>query len=162
MTRLLAILSLTILITAPALAAPPAKGDLVPGQYLVVLKKTGTFGGLLSADQIATLAKELAGQYGGTLLLTYGNALNGYLVKLDDRQAAALGKDPLVKYVEQDSFVAPVRMQTKAPWGLDRIDQRKPGITAIRSRPARVFMSMSSTRACAAPTTSSRVAMPAA
>lgn len=128
MTRLLAILSLTILITAPALAAPPAKGDLVPGQYLVVLKKTGTFGGLLSADQIATLAKELAGQYGGTLLLTYGNALNGYLVKLDDRQAAALGKDPLVKYVEQDSFVAPVRMQTKAPWGLDRIDQRKPSL----------------------------------
>lgn len=132
MTRLLAILSLSLtlalLFGTPVSAAPPAKGDLVPGQYLVVLKKTGTFGGLLSPADIAKFANQLADKYGGTLLLTYGNALNGYLVKLDAKQAAALGKDPLVKYIEQDSFVATVRTQTKAPWGLDRIDQRKPSL----------------------------------
>ena len=38
--------------------------------------------------------------------------------------AAALARNPRVRYVEQDSVMAIVATQTDATWGLDRIDQR--------------------------------------
>lgn len=129
MNRLLSTLLITALLAAPATAAEPAKvpakGDPVPGQYIVVLAKTGLLGGILSAKEITSIGQELVKKHGGSLLLSYGSALNGYLVRLDEKQAAALGKDPAVKYLEQDSFAGFARTQSEPVWGLDRLDQRK-------------------------------------
>lgn len=126
-TAVTALLLLSALALVPVQAQAPKKGERVPNQYIVVLKETGALGGMLSADQIARIARELAGQHGGTLLLTYGNALNGYIARLDATQAAALARDPRVSFVEQDSVVGPVTRNQRDPvWGLDRLDQRGP------------------------------------
>ena len=66
----------------------------------------------------------------------YRAALNGYAVRLTERQAARLAADPRVAYVEQDA-AGPRQLatQTGATWGLDRIDQRALPLTA-RTRTA--------------------------
>ena len=130
MTRPLTTLLLALSLTALAAAAPaqgtkPGKGSKIPDQYIVVLKQTGLLGGLLSVKEITRIGEELASQHGGRVLYTFGYALNGYLARLTAAQAAALAKNPAVKYLEQDSVVTLGRSQSSATWGLDRVDQRK-------------------------------------
>lgn len=127
--KLLVAMSLTLLAAgAHAQGARLKKGDKIPDQYIVVLKQTGLLGGLLSTKEISRIGEELARQHGGRLLYIYGNAINGYLVRMTAAQAAALAKDPAVKYLEQDSIVTLGRSQSGPTWGLDRVDQRKPSL----------------------------------
>ena len=119
------LLALSLAATAHAQSAKPGKGSKIPDQYIVVLEQTGLFGGLLSVKEITRIGEELASQHGGRVLYTFGYALNGYLARLTAAQAAALAKNPAVKYLEQDSVVTLGRSQSSATWGLDRVDQRK-------------------------------------
>lgn len=43
---------------------------------------------------------------------------------MNEAQAAALSRDPRVKYVEEDGIMSIDTTQTNATWGIDRIDQR--------------------------------------
>lgn len=116
----------SLLAGSPALAQKLARGAPIPDQYIVVLKD-GKGGALLGqlTDRLPKLADELTARYGGQVLFIYGTALNGYLARLNPEQARALAKSPSVKYVEQDSIVSKFAEQKNAPWGLDRVDQRK-------------------------------------
>lgn len=117
-----------------------AKGQKIPGQYIVVLKRDT---GPAVARRNSVTARRV-----------YSAAVNGFAATLNASQLAQLRKDPSVKYVEEDAIVsikakpapppsdkdapksgiatAPhgddgVRTRSTQPnptWGLDRVDQR--------------------------------------
>lgn len=113
--------------TPPVAARAAGAVDVVPGQYLVLLKaapnaaSAGTSGGALDARAFA--AARLAGGR-GVLLRSYAHAVTGFAAQLTDSAAAALRTDPAVALVEPDPVVRAADVQTGAPWGLDRLDQR--------------------------------------
>ena len=107
-------------------------GELIPGQYIVVLKDD-----LVTSASVTAIAAEMAATYGGKLLQTYDTALTGFAVKFSLERSttalAGLSQDERVDLVEQDSTVAMTEdntgdavdtTQTGATWGLDRINQR--------------------------------------
>lgn len=107
---------------APALhAAEPApilrSGQLIPNQYIVVLKKDAVSGSL------AAFAETLALQHGGTVLNTYEHTIKGFSLLIPDLLAEQLALNPAVDYIEQDQTVVATATQNNATWGLDRIDE---------------------------------------
>lgn len=110
---------------APAIRAAGgiARSDRpVSGQYIVVLRREELVG---RGEQVAEVAPRLAAAVGGELLASYEAALLGFAVRTSEAGAKRLAADPRVELVEEDSFVQPFGVQTAAPWGLDRIDQRR-------------------------------------
>ncbi|MHA5052532.1 S8 family peptidase [Streptomyces sp. SD15] len=109
-------------IPPPAHAAPQgqilgagAPGS-VSGSYLVTLK------GGTKAPSAA--GKSIAEKYGAKISQTYSTVLNGYAVKVNERQARRLAADSRVASVVQDTRVTLDHHQSNPPsWGLDRIDQ---------------------------------------
>lgn len=92
------------------------------GRYIVVLEE-GTH-----ADLVGDVALELAAARGGRLRHLYRRALKGFSVEMPGPAAAALSADPRVAFVEEDTLAFGLAVQSNAPWGLDRIDQRaRPG-----------------------------------
>jgi subtilisin family serine protease len=89
---------------------------------------------LVTTAGVSAIAAELAATYGGELLQTYGDALNGFVMKFPTDMGASavvsLSQDERVALVEQDSIVTIAEdntvntTQSGATWGLDRIDQR--------------------------------------
>ncbi|AVH56393.1 MULTISPECIES: S8 family peptidase [Streptomyces] len=114
-----AVLSATAL---PAHAAPEGQilgaGDpgSVSGSYIVTLK-----GGTKAPS---SAGKSIAEKYGAKISHTYGTALNGYAVKVNEKQARRLAADSRVASVVQDTRMTAGHYQKNPPsWGLDRIDQ---------------------------------------
>ena len=106
------------------------QGTVIPNQYIVVLKST-------SAQDVQTSAINTLEASGGKLVFQYGAALNGFAAILPDNALLALRQNPQVDYIEADQVVSlgpdqgaeagqlqAEAIQTSAPWGLDRIDQR--------------------------------------
>ena len=87
----------------------------IPNQYIVVLA---------TADDSEAVGLETQSLYAGRLEHVYRKALNGFAIRLTPAAAAALARDPRVKYVEEDGVVQATSLQSNPPWGLDRIDQR--------------------------------------
>ncbi|HEX6967799.1 MAG TPA: S8 family peptidase [Micromonosporaceae bacterium] len=118
--------------SAPVTAAP-AVGEIrnaggataVADSYIVVLKDDAV-GGRAGTRQatVDRMAADLAGRFGGHLTHVYGEALNGFAVRLPEQAAKRLAAHPAVAYVEQDHTVTTLGTQSNPPWGLDRIDQR--------------------------------------
>lgn len=128
-------------VTLPAHAAPEGQilgaGDpgSVSGSYIVTLK-----GGTKAPS---TEGKGIAQKYGARISHTYGTALNGYSVNVNEKQARRLAADSRVASVVQDTRVTLDRLaKNPPPWGLDRIDQPglplDKGYTAPRSAGAGV------------------------
>lgn len=84
--------------------------DAVPGQYIVAVDR-GT--------DDATIQRLLT-QSGGQLLHRYSTAFSGFALKAEPQAVLALLKQPKVRFVEQ---VGKVKLVSRPPWGLDRIDQ---------------------------------------
>ncbi|GHK04493.1 hypothetical protein SY2F82_62900 [Streptomyces sp. Y2F8-2] len=109
-------------VAQPAQAAPEGTvlgagaPGAVSGSYIVTLK-----GG---TEALSAAGKGIAEKYGARISHTYGSALNGYAVTVDERQARRLAADSRVASVVQDTRVALDHYQKNPPsWGLDRIDQ---------------------------------------
>lgn len=112
-------------ITLPAHAVPQGRilgagaAGSVSGSYIVTLKGATK---APSAD-----GKGVAEKYGARIRQTYSSVLNGYAVRVSERQARALAADSRVASVVQDTRVTYDRTQRTPPsWGLDRIDQSNP------------------------------------
>jgi subtilisin family serine protease len=95
---------------APLLATGAAE-NAIKDQYVVVLKKGVSLGGILKAT-------------GATPRYVYRSALNGFAAKLNAAQVAALRHNPHVESIEPDGVVTINATQYSPTWGLDRIDQR--------------------------------------
>src|SRR5574341_2308786 len=78
-------------------ARTPAQPETVPGQYIVVFSDAVT--------DPAGLARTLVAAQGGTLRHTYAAALKGFAAQLPDAAVAALRRNPMIAYVEQDQVV---------------------------------------------------------
>ena len=119
MKKLFIVTTLTALVAAAGFAGQliPAKGQPVPGDYVVVLNP-----GFPAAEVLG----DLAAAHGGVAARTYRHALNGGLIRgLSAARAQALANHPMVAVVEEDGVVEAVAVQLNPPsWGLDRIDQR--------------------------------------
>lgn len=88
----------------------------VPGQYIIRLR-----------DDVASprvVANNLTRAAGGTLRFVYDAAIKGFSAKLPDAAVEGLRRNPLVLRVEQDQEYHSTDVESNAPWGLDRIDQR--------------------------------------
>ena len=82
---------------APEVSAKAQKGELIPGQYVVVFRQ--------DVRDVKSAAKALAGKHGAKLKHTYEAALKGMAIELPDSAAAALRQDPAVEFVEQNQVV---------------------------------------------------------
>ncbi len=109
-------------IAQPAQAAPEGTilgagaPGAVSGSYIVTLK-----GGTKAPSVVG---KGIAEKYGAKISHTYGSALNGYAVTVDEQQARRLAADSRVASVVQDTRVVLDHFQKDPPsWGLDRVDQ---------------------------------------
>jgi serine protease len=91
----------------------------IPGQYIVVLDDDR-----VPRPEVRALAATLARQHGGRVAHVYEDTIRGFAVAMSATGAAALSRNPRVRYVEQDSVMSIVDTQSNATWGLDRIDQR--------------------------------------
>src|SRR5215216_6880074 len=99
--------------SAPALAQEGRAGDVIPGQYIVVVEE-GRDAASVAQWQDARQAQML-------------EVVNGFAAKLNAAQVRALRSSERVAYVEPDRVVTLDTTQTMVggePWGLDRIDQR--------------------------------------
>lgn len=105
------------------LEPPPALGETIPGQYIVVLEKPALEaqgGGAPTELDIASVATSLGVQSLGEL-----RSIGGFIA--GDVDAAALEQltaDPRVRYAEPDRVVKLSGVQRSPTWGLDRIDDR--------------------------------------
>jgi subtilisin len=92
------------------------KGEMVPNQYIVVLKDNN----LLSPGKVKSLADEASNQ-GAALRHIYDNALGGFAIKVPNEKALeAIMKIPEVDYVEPDIKVK--AFAQSLPTGIDRVD----------------------------------------
>ncbi|MFB4300169.1 S8 family peptidase [Actinomadura sp. NTSP31] len=89
-----------------------AEGTPVPGQYIVTMKNGA------SAAAAAEKVKAAGAQ-------RFDGALNGFAARLTGDQLNKLRHDSRVAAIEQDQIVKAQGTEKSAPWGLDRIDQRK-------------------------------------
>jgi subtilisin family serine protease len=97
----------------------------VPNRYIVVFEP----GAGRAAMQ--SVKAQAASTYDAEVIYEYSAALNGFAARMSADAAAALQADPSVAFVEPDRLItyraerlATDGVQTDAPWGLDRIDQR--------------------------------------
>ena len=117
-------------VAPPAQAAPPKdpatelapmigadEPTAVDGRYIVVLEEDTT-------ARASAGAEETAEEEGGEVEHRLGSALEGFTAELPDEAVEALREDPDVAYIEVDQRVRALGTQSRAPWGLDRVDQR--------------------------------------
>ncbi|MFD9881118.1 S8 family peptidase [Streptomyces alboflavus] len=111
----------------------------VPDSWIVVLRQPA--GAAPASADVSAVARDLVGRAEGARVgHVYRAALHGFSARMSHAQAARTAADPRVAYVRQDTRVriaaaptqkAPTRRvatdhtQPNAPWGLDRIDQRR-------------------------------------
>ena len=116
---------LFIVVTCVALSGTAAAQQVltperaIADQYIVVFDDVQT-----ARAQVPAQAQALAGQHGARILHVYEGSIRGFAASMSATAAAALARNPRVRYVEQDSVMTIVASQPNATWGLDRIDQR--------------------------------------
>jgi aqualysin 1 len=98
--------------TTPAPEQTPPPGDVIPGQYIVVLNE--------EVRDPTAVAREHARRYGAQVLYNYQHALEGYAARLPDRRLNEVRADSRVEYVERDSTMEIVAQTL--PWGIDRVE----------------------------------------
>jgi subtilisin family serine protease len=97
--------------------------ELIADQYIVVLR-TGV-------HDIDGHSNHLVAKTQGKIRRIYRSGIRGFSANLTAKEATQLSGDPSVAYIEQDQHVQVqggnpkngATTQTKADWGLDRIDQ---------------------------------------
>ena len=112
-----AVLVVTVM-PMPASARPrrpvSRAGEIVEGTYIV------TMAGGSDGDRVA----QAHGVQGAAVSARYRSAFQGFTAELSPATARRLAADPRVASVEPDRWVELAGVQSPAPWGLDRIDQR--------------------------------------
>ena len=121
---LAAVLALVILgVTAAAQAS--SREHTIAGQYIVVLRGHLPRHPTKRSERRALREdKSVAASVGAKPLYDYDADLTGFAADLTETQLGELRHDHRVKFIEPDGRVREVDVETGAPWGLDRIDQR--------------------------------------
>ncbi|MEO8277851.1 MAG: S8 family serine peptidase [Thermoanaerobaculia bacterium] len=114
-----------------------AQGEVHPTQnpiadrFIVVLSPDAAEQSIGAPRTTAQVASDLAGFYGGQTVRTFDHAIHGFAFQGSSAAAENLSRDARVAYVAQDGLVTlSGGVETPAPWGLDRIDQREETLNA--------------------------------
>ncbi len=87
------------------------------GDYIVVFRN--------DVGDPAAAARSLTADHGGDIRFIYRNAIRGFAVRgIPAAAAEAIGRNPVVAYVEVDAPATLFDTQASPTWGLDRVDQR--------------------------------------
>lgn len=124
--NLLNILLMSVVFVSCAPKESTQTSGVIPGQYIVVLKKPSaqSGGSALRATSVHNLIRNLAKRYQvKATKQVFSHVLSGAVYQMDEEQALELADDPEVAYVEPDYIVSINSIQSNAPWGLDRLDQ---------------------------------------
>jgi Tol biopolymer transport system component len=78
----------------------------------------------VAGNDVAEATASLSAYRDVEVTFTYEHAVRGFAASMSEKTAQTLSEDPRVAYVEEDSEVEGASVQTPAPPGLDRIDQR--------------------------------------
>ena len=128
-SSLLWILPIALLSGAAAVQGAVHPADRpIRDSYIVVLRADAGAQSIGAPKTTAQLASELSSFYGGQASKSYRSALQGFAFRGSSASADNLSRDSRVAYVAQDGEVTLSAVQTPAPWGLDRIDQRDPSL----------------------------------
>jgi PKD repeat protein len=96
-------------------------GQVSPDDYIVVFKPRVT--------DVPGMARQLAARHGGEISFVYQHAIQGFAASFPPQAIEALGRNPLIDWIESDQLFYPVGLsanwQSDVTWGLDRIDQRE-------------------------------------
>lgn len=104
--------------TEPGLSESFSRAAAVPEEsYIVVFKE--------STREVPEQATRLAADHGGRISRVYQHSIKGFAASLPVEALEELRRDPSVAFVEPDHVLTLANTQGFAPWGLDRIDQRK-------------------------------------
>ena len=106
---------------SPSISDDIAVGEVIEGQYIVLMNKLDPLG--LPITDLAQTIDNLLAPLGGQLLTRFDHAVVGFVAQLSPEAAAELSDNPLVKLIEQDRTVGIAGLQQNATWGLDRVDQ---------------------------------------
>jgi serine protease len=117
--QVLAALVWIAMVTAASAQQVLTPARAIRDEYIVVLNDQR-----VERAQVRNVVDVLARAQGGRVRRIYERALRGFSVTMSATAAAALARDPRVRYIEQDSVMTIVQSQPNATWGLDRIDQR--------------------------------------
>jgi len=116
-------LALALPIFAAGLKPLYSNGEIIDGQYIVVLN------GSLTSEQVLS---HIASAGADSIIDTYEIAnFKGYSAKMSQSAVQKLRENDQVLYVENDQVVriaAPCATQTNAEWNLDRISERDPDL----------------------------------
>lgn len=97
----------------------------IKNRYIVALNDDSDME-LANSDDVGYAGKSLTSMYGGSVDKTFSTALKGFSVEMTAAEAKAMGSDPKVRLIEQDSVMSIGAVtQTNATWGLDRVDQHQ-------------------------------------
>ena len=78
----------------------------IPNRYIVVFDDLQ-----VARTQVAGQAAALARQHGGRVLHVYEHGLRGFAASMSATAAAAIARNPHIRYVEQDSVMTIVASQ---------------------------------------------------
>lgn len=109
------LLSIAVFLTTAGIAYAGAEPDRwqgrpIPGQYIVILN-----------EKSEALSREISEGRRGAVMARYDRSMNGFALRMNEAQAAALSRHPHVRLVEQDATVSV--FEAAGNWNLDRLDQ---------------------------------------
>jgi subtilisin family serine protease len=103
--------------------AAQSGGDVIPDQYIVVLKDPGVRAAGGEVETAAAFADRVVPVAGGEVLGSFDAVMPAFVARLSPAALAQVQADPGVDYVEPDRVILVDATQANATWGLDRIDQ---------------------------------------
>lgn len=91
--------------------------EAIPDQYIVIFEET-------YRGQVDRLIGEIGQRFPMSILHVYRAAVPGFAADMSEAVAIELLDHPAVRFIEEDSLVEAIAVQSGATWGLDRIDAR--------------------------------------
>jgi len=109
----------------------------IEGQYIVLFKNSSginenqfssfnkhNLSPVARKELLNTQSLDIANKVNGQVIRQYPNAVNGFVLKMDESKLTLLRQDPRILMIEQDQIMQASTVQNGATWGLDRIDQK--------------------------------------
>lgn len=107
-------------ITSYTESPDPIDGDIIPGQYIVIMKD--------DTPDVMGGVNQMAKSTGTNVTYVFEKAFKGFSITVPEQASEQaieeIKRNPNVVSVEPDRKIYAAGDQTDAPWGLDRIDQR--------------------------------------
>jgi serine protease len=108
----------------------PPIGEMVSGQYIVVLKTpAGIQGAAFNAQAVVAGSIQSLQHSARRYSLHLHRSIKGLCCKDEFYAGRKMSKGTRIAFIEQDQIANAVAVQTNPTWGLDRIDQLSLGLS---------------------------------